>query len=100
VHRGEMPLPARVRMLFVNKPQMNRPEPSAWARLTDREKDIAWLLKDRLSDKEIASQLNLSVETVRTHIKHIFDKFNLHDRHGVIVIFWGSRAASEDIRPP
>ena len=39
--------------------------------LTDREREIAELITWGASYKEVACILNLSVETVKEHIKHI-----------------------------
>lgn len=48
--------------------------------LTDREADIARLLMEGESDDEVASVLNISVGTVRTHVKHIYAKTGVHSR--------------------
>ena len=41
------------------------------------------LLRKRLSNAEIASQLAVSVNTVRTHVSNILSKLDLADRHAV-----------------
>lgn len=51
--------------------------------LTKREREVAVLLKARLSDKEIAEKLRISATTVNTHTKHIYDKEGIHDRRDV-----------------
>jgi predicted ArsR family transcriptional regulator len=33
---------------------------------------------------EIADQLHLSVNTVRTHMRHLYDKLDVHQRHDAI----------------
>lgn len=45
-----------------------------------REKEIATLIAEGKSDKEIASQLNISPQTVATHNKKIFRKAEVHSR--------------------
>lgn len=52
----------------------------AWGRLTAREREAADLLGRRLSNKEIAERLGVSPSTVKTHVKRIFEKLNIHDR--------------------
>ncbi|HKK44737.1 MAG TPA: response regulator transcription factor [Balneolaceae bacterium] len=48
--------------------------------LTAREKEILeWLVRG-LSYKMIAHQLTISVETVRTHIKNIYEKLHVHSK--------------------
>jgi LuxR family maltose regulon positive regulatory protein len=48
--------------------------------LTEREQQILRLLPTHLSSTEIADQLYLSKNTVRSHIGHIYDKLSVHSR--------------------
>jgi DNA-binding NarL/FixJ family response regulator len=48
--------------------------------LTRREKEILDLLAKGNSFKMIAADLNISVETVRTHIKKIYEKLQVHSQ--------------------
>ena len=52
--------------------------------LTDREKEIIAGMVDGLSYKMIAHQLNISIETVRYHIKNIYRKLHVHSKAQVI----------------
>lgn len=45
--------------------------------LTNREKEILQLLSKGNSFKLIATELSISLDTVRTHIKHIYDKLHV-----------------------
>ncbi|MDO5043785.1 MAG: LuxR C-terminal-related transcriptional regulator [Coriobacteriia bacterium] len=55
-------------------------EASFDANLTDRENEILELLNLGLSRKEIAQSLNISLNTVKTHIAHIYQKLEVNNR--------------------
>jgi DNA-binding CsgD family transcriptional regulator len=48
--------------------------------LTGRERDIAALVCKGVPDKAIARALGIEFSTVRTHLKRIFDKLDVHNR--------------------
>jgi DNA-binding CsgD family transcriptional regulator len=50
------------------------------ARLTERENDIARLVAERKSNKEIAGALGISARTVTTHVANIFSKLGVSSR--------------------
>jgi len=51
--------------------------------LSVRELEIARMIADDLSDKEIGYRLGVEVSTIRTHIKRIFAKLGVRRRSGV-----------------
>jgi DNA-binding NarL/FixJ family response regulator len=52
--------------------------------LTRREKDIIRCMSSDLTTDEVAQRLNLSHYTVDTHLKNIYQKLNVHNRHGMV----------------
>jgi DNA-binding NarL/FixJ family response regulator len=52
--------------------------------LTRREKDILRFMSSDLTTHEVAQKLNLSHYTVDTHLKNIYQKLNVHNRHGMV----------------
>lgn len=56
--------------------EVRTPEKSREA-LTDRETDVLRSLAQGKSNKEIAQQLNIGEQTVKTHVSHILDKLGV-----------------------
>jgi DNA-binding NarL/FixJ family response regulator len=48
--------------------------------LTDREREVFTLLAQGMTNKEIAEKLMITTNTVKRHIKAIFEKMNVHTR--------------------
>ena len=48
--------------------------------LTKTEKIIARLLQHAYTNTNISDELNISINTVKTHVKHIYEKLNVKDR--------------------
>lgn len=55
--------------------------------LTKKEKDIALLLKDGYTNSDIVFSLNISPNTVKTHVKNIYKKFQVKDRVSFAILF-------------
>jgi two-component system, NarL family, response regulator LiaR len=48
--------------------------------LTDREQHIMDLISQGKSNPEIAAELQVSVNTVKTHLRHVFKKLEVDNR--------------------
>src|SRR5665213_791685 len=53
-------------------------QPSAFAVLTSREREVLQLVAEGLATKQIAAALHVSVKTVETHRRQIMEKLDLH----------------------
>ena len=60
---------------------------NAEVRPSKREAEILDLLAQGLRNKEIAKQLDLSTETIRAHLKRIYQKFHVHSRTEAAIKF-------------
>ncbi|MGZ5384884.1 MAG: response regulator [Acidimicrobiia bacterium] len=62
--------------------------------LTDREREVLVLIARGLSNQELAEQLFIADNTVKTHVKRIFTKLGARDRAQAIVIAYESGLVS------
>jgi DNA-binding NarL/FixJ family response regulator len=69
------------------------------ASLTKRELEIAMLVTDRKTNREIAAELFLSGKTVESHMRHIFNKLGVSSRVEVARAVEHERRAAEPARP-
>lgn len=53
--------------------------------LTRREREVLALICEGLADKEIASRLNLALNTVRNHVSTVYSKLDVHSRSEAMV---------------
>jgi DNA-binding NarL/FixJ family response regulator len=55
--------------------------------LTDRERELLTLMANGKHYKEVADALNISTDTVRSHIRRIYKKLQVHSRTEAVVKF-------------
>lgn len=65
--------------------------PEEEVHLSPRETEILELLCEGLANKEIADRLGISTETVRVHLKHIYEKLHVRSRTEAAMKFRDSR---------
>jgi len=53
--------------------------------LTQREKEILQLMVSGLNNKHIAEKLFISLQTVRNHVRHIYEKMHVHSKSQAVV---------------
>ncbi|MBK6640809.1 MAG: response regulator transcription factor [Bacteroidetes bacterium] len=79
VHKGGSPMSSHIARKIVSSFQIVTEKPEL-QKLSQRENEILGLLAKGLRYKEIADQLFLSTETVRTHIRNIYEKLQVNSR--------------------
>ena len=77
---GGMPMTTLVARKAIEMFKHYAPKPHATSTLTDREKEILTLLVDGLNYKMIGEKLFISLDTVRNHIRHIYEKLRVHSK--------------------
>ena len=60
--------------------QTQVPQPDLIEPLSDRELEVLQLISEGLTNREIASRLFLSLNTVKAHSRNIYGKLEVHNR--------------------
>jgi len=82
VHRGQMAIPQALAVKLINQPPRAAKTDSS---LTGREQEIAALVAQGLTNKEIAQALGVSANTIRSHISNILNKLKLTNRTQIAI---------------
>jgi len=79
VRAGGAPLTSEIARMVVEAFQKRGPSSGA-EELTPREGEILAQLSEGLSNKEIGARLEISYDTVRAHLRHIYEKLHVRCR--------------------
>jgi DNA-binding NarL/FixJ family response regulator len=95
VFKGGSPMSpeiARKVVLFFHQRRLGAAEASAEIEaLTKRETEILSQLAKGDLYKEIAEHMGISLDTVRSHLQHIYNKLQVHSRHEAVMKFLGQQ---------
>lgn len=81
---GGAPMSPQIARKVINHFQENNPKKDPDSNLTPREHDIVNGLVDGLSYKMIADRYDISIDTVRAHIRNIYRKLHVNSKAEVI----------------
>ena len=65
------------------------------AQLTQRQREIVQWAAQGLSNKQIARNLGISPETVKTHLHHAFERAGVSGRVALSAAQWANQGAAE-----
>lgn len=88
IHQGGAPMSSQIARKLVTSFQTPEPglEPEGEP-LSERETEVLGLLTKGYSGKEIADKMSVSINTVKTHIKHIYQKLHVRSRSEILLRF-------------
>ena len=89
VHAGGAPMTMQIaRKVITHFQQIQKPA-SDVEKLTPREQEVLTLLAKGYLYKEIAGNLGISINTLRNHLRTIYDKLHVHSRTEATVKYLG-----------
>ena len=88
---GGAPMTAEIARRVVEAFHQPTRDPGDEVKLSPRETEILEHLCEGLANKEIADRLGISTETVRVHLKHIYEKLHVRSRTEAAMKFRDSR---------
>jgi DNA-binding NarL/FixJ family response regulator len=80
VHRGGSPMTSNIARKVVQSFRQAHPEAAESERLSPREHEVLDLLARGYLYKEIAERLNISVPTVNTYVRRMYEKLHVRSR--------------------
>lgn len=90
---GGSPMSAAIARLVVESFQQNETEAPELARLTKTEREVLDDLEAGYSYKEIAARRFVDMSTVQSHIRHIYEKLEVHSRTEAVNKAFGRKKA-------
>ncbi len=87
VKQGGAPMSSQIARLVVRSFRESAHNSLKDEKLSQREEEILQQLSKGYSTKEIAEHLSVSVNTVRTHLQHIYEKLHVRSRTEAVVKF-------------
>ncbi len=84
LHTGGSPISSQIARKVIEAFQVKEKVNIHFQELSRREQEILEQLSRGYRYKEIADKLHVSTETVRTHIRHIYEKLQVNSRTGAL----------------
>jgi DNA-binding NarL/FixJ family response regulator len=87
--KGGAPMSSEIARRVIASFRRQPVKSSAAAKLTPREEEILNLLSKGFVNKEVAVKLGVSYETVRDHLRNIYERLHVHSRGEAVARFRG-----------
>ncbi len=89
VHSGGSPMSSNIARKVVQSLQQAKPKPPAAGQLSKREGEVLALLAQGYLYKEIADSMGVSVPTVNSFIRRIYEKLHVNSRGQAVALYVG-----------
>jgi DNA-binding NarL/FixJ family response regulator len=86
-HRGGSPMSSQIARMLVQSFHRRGPSRRQEENLTAREEGILELISKGFRSKEVAESLNISTQTVETHLRNIYHKLHVRSRAAAVARF-------------
>ncbi len=87
VRSGGAPMTSEIARMVVEAFQTKPANHHATEGLTPREAEVLALLSEGLSNKEIADKVSISYDTVRAHLRNIYEKLHVRGRTDAVRLY-------------
>ena len=91
LHRGGSPISSQIARRVIEVFQRPARAAEGTEELTPREREILELLVRGFRYAEISEQLHISLDTVRTHVRHVYEKMHVRSRAEAMARYHGLR---------
>jgi DNA-binding NarL/FixJ family response regulator len=95
VLRGGVPMTSEIARRVIASFRRQPAKSNEATKLTPREAEVLTLLSKGFVSKEIAAKLGVTYETVRDHLKRIYEKLHVHSRGEAVARFKETRDSDE-----
>jgi len=96
VLRGGAPMTSQIARRVIESFRRKAKARDETVRLSVREEQILMLLSQGYSNKLIADKLEISIDTVCSHLKHVFEKLHVSSRTEAVVRYMASKTSQQN----
>lgn len=100
VNSGGSPISSHIARKVVQAFQENKPAPTDCHNLSTREQEVIELLAQGYLLKEIADRLKVSLHTIGTYTRRIYEKLHVHSRSQAVAFYSAQQTQEKQLNPP
>lgn len=96
VAEGDMYISPKIAHVYVQRQRRMLEDHDHLMRLTEREREVLRLVGSGCDNQQIAMTLTISGETVKNHLRNVYSKLGILNRHQAIVFAFRNGIAQVD----